>query len=378
MEEDTSYILINDEDYEKNKFNSTLLEITNKIIENNLPNLTSDIVLIDFFTSQIYIWIQTILKYSSNKFKMDNVLDKKIYDINNYPREYINQLEVLCEILLEKLVNEKILKLTDDNFYIFDNKINSENEYNKNNSFSTSTFINDFIEFEKYLRGIYIDLTENARWDQKPKPINLMFKELQSKGAINSTFEIKKLEHIINLRNKSIHGLELNNEELKILDKSKLYIRQIKYELIESYTYFVVNKFLQNFKIEYMNKGPFDFIATKDDYTIVFEIKLLQNGKLSNKHTYDLVNKFINFNLTLEKRTYLVLFYYQENANKKFDEFSEVFYDILNNTSPELKDHVFLCHNSSYSTGDASTGRTEVFLKQIIDKIEHSQKEVTN
>lgn len=362
-EGDIPYIDINEAAYNQLKYEAELLEIVNNIIDNQLQNIVTNNVVLDFYTAQIYIWLKTIMGYSVNKFKIDDILKIETYSPNDYPQKFINQLEPLCELFLEKLVHEKILILN-NGFYLFSNSAH------ENSSNNTSSFLNDFINLEKYIRGIYIDIVEDATWDNiAQKSFISMVSELSKREFFSKNIDVKKLNEINNVRNKAVHGIGLNNQEVKLLDKSQFNLRRIQHALIENYTYFIAKEFFKNHKVIFQNKGLFDFVVEHASYSILFEIKLLTEKSI-NERIYQLVNTFVDYYKAHDSNTYLVVFCYHPNTMSVYERFKGTFMSALNNIAPELIHKVFIYANSSSSTGDASQGRTKHYLQQIIKKIE--------
>ncbi len=381
FEKNSAFIAIDESSISKLKLDSKLLEITNKIMDSDLPKITINKAQIDFFITQIHLWLKKITIYTLNQFRIEDIVKQETYDINEYPSVYISQLTPLCQLFFDRLVEEKILKveLKDEIiYYSWILEATTADDVVETAQVTTTTttrqidseFIQEYIELEVYIKGIYIDLKDDATWDNTNLSIKQMLDELVEMQALNlSRINTNKLNQIIDTRNKISNGLPIDNNEQDLISNSQFDVSRLKAELIQEYTFYVSAKFLSDYTVMRENKFGFDFIAQKNQVNVVFEVKYLQNQQVDSRTIYDILDKFTNYSQISEERCHYVLFFYQPNGRKAFDSFKDKFYDLVNNKIPELISRFHLYYASEYR-GDASTGRLETYLSQIIEKVE--------
>lgn len=379
FEQDDAFLIFEETSINKLKLDSKCLEITGKIMDSDLPKITKNKAQLDFFISQIHIWLKKVMMYTENRFRVDEIVAEEKYDIKDYPSIYVSQLTPLCELFFDRLVEEKILKVEPQkNFAYYSWNLEEKDSENISSPTTTTTttrqfdsnFINEFLDLEKYIKGIYIDLKDDATWDNTTLTIKQMLNELTRMQALNpSRLNENKLNEIIEVRNNVSHGLPIGDKEQKIIANSQFEISRLKAELIQEYTFYVSSKFLTEYAVSRENRFGFDFIAQKNQVNIVFEVKYLQNEQVDSRTIFDILDKFTNYSQISDVRCHYVLFFYQSNGKKAFDSFSTKFFDIVKSKIPELHSRFHLYYASEYR-GDASTGRLEAYLGQIIEKIE--------
>ena len=377
FEQDNAFLILDETSIDKLKLDSKYLEITGKIMDSDLPKITKNKAQLDFFISQIHIWLKKIMMYTENRFRVNEIVAEEKYDIKNYPSVYVSQLTPLCKLFFDRLVEEKILKVEpQQNFSYY--SWNFEEKSSKDISTPTittkrqfdSNFLNEFLDLEKYIKDIYIDLKDEATWDNTTLTVKQMVTELTSMQALNpSRLNENRLNEIIEVRNSVSHGLPIGKKQQDIIANSQFEISRLKAELIQEYTFYVSSKFLTEYTVSRENRFGFDFIAQKNQANIVFEVKYLQNEQVGSRTIYDILDKFTNYSQISEVRCHYVLFFYQSNGKKAFDSFSDKFFDIVNNKIPDLQSRFHLYFASEYR-GDASTGRLEAYLGQVIKIVE--------
>jgi Cdc6-like AAA superfamily ATPase len=385
FEKDNTFITIDDTSIDKLRLDSKLLEVTNKIMDSDLPKIIRNKVQVDFFIAQIHLWLKKILEYTMNQFRVDEIVKQDSYNLNAYPSIYISQLIPLCELFFDRLIEEGFLRSEKKEGIIYYSWIlegttttTTTTEGIVETNISTgkvdSEFISEFVDLEKYIKGIYIDLIAGATWDNTKLSIKQMLHELTTMQALNlSRIDTNKLDVIVETRNRVLHGLPIGNEEQSVIANSQFDMARLKAELIQEYTFYVSTKFLAQYTVSRENKFGFDFIAQKEQINIVFEVKYIQNEQVDSRMIYDILDKFTNYSQISSMGCHYVLFFYHPDGRKAFDSFHDKFFDIVNNKIPELQSRFHLYYTSEYR-GDANTGRLETYLGQIIEKVENEFK----
>ncbi|HEX8195607.1 MAG TPA: ATP-binding protein [Pyrinomonadaceae bacterium] len=386
-EQQSAYLIIDEENREFYEFEANILSIINKIVDGDLPKITEDEVLIDFFIAQIHLWLYKIQPFKGlpTQFTISEIIEVTKYKEENYPKNYINQLSSLCELFFDRLVEQNILNKTESapeelvKYSWFDkNSLPNINDVTSkeitiegnNVELPTSKYLSLFIDLEKYIRGIYVDLIDEATHQNTNLSIKQMFDKLVELGVFSASHGYSnRLANLIDVRNKLVHGKDIKDIDLEIMQKSEFEINRLKAELIEDYTFFVSKRFLQNYNVQKDEKSGFDFVANSDNHLIVFEVKYLQSGQPSSRNINEIFDKFSNYQQTTSLDSYYVLFFYQPNGRKSFDNFNKKFQDLVKKKHPELANKFFLFYTSEYR-GDASSGRLETYLQQVLSKIE--------
>jgi hypothetical protein len=354
---------------------SKLLSITTKVLDSDLPNITSNLPKSDFFIAQIHLWLNKIRTFSSRSWTVAEITQSHRYDIAEYPREYIAQLDPLCELFFDRLIEDKLLKKgTDSNgIVIYEWDGDEKASVDKNVDIAViaePSFLTEFIELEHYVRGIYVDLVDGATLQNTQLSIKQMINKLIEIGAFSKTWtNSKKLDALIEVRNKVAHGSSIDNYDLDVVQSSRFDISRLKSELIEDYTFFVTKKFLKTFELTKDTSSSFDFVArNSDNIYILFDVKYAHYSQKAARNVNDIIDKYMNYLKSSGRKSYYVLFYYQPNGRKSYDEFYSQFFDVLKNRFPEISDRFFLFYTSEYR-GDASTGRLETYLQQVLSKV---------
>ncbi len=379
-EDGKAHINVDDSIHKQLDIQSKILATAVKVTESDLPKITPNVVKLDFFIAQIHLWLFKIRGYKSVKFSIDEVVVPSSYNLKEYPEDYISQLNSLCELLFDRMIEEGFLKKEyDKNFNIDyyswiesgdEDGGDSNQELNVNiDPDNSPDFLNEFIELEQYVRGIFIDLVDGQTWDSPKLSIKQMINKLAEMEVINKTWaKSNKINSIIETRNKVVHGIAMDDKDLNTVQSFRFDIGRLKAELIEDYTFFVTRRYLKDFTVIKENRSGFDFVASNQENAIVFEVKYLQYGRPDSRNINEILNKFTNHLQAFASNAHYVLFFYQPNGRKSYDEFYSKFYDIVSYKLPELKSRFHLYYTSEYR-GDASTGRIETYLDQVLKKL---------
>lgn len=398
-EKEATYLIIDEESREVYESEASILSIINKIVDGDLPKITEDEVLIDFFIAQIHLWLYKIRPFKGLpvNFCISEIIDVSKYSEEDYPKNYINQLSPLCELFFDRLVEQNILNSTEPDptggvgYFWF--KGNSEHllegENDKENEdvnrdkhiieknyvdLRASSYVSLFIDLEKHVRDIFIDLDADATIQNVNLTVGQMFDKLIELGVFSKSHDFSnRLKNLMNVRNKAVHGLTIEDSDLEIIQKSEFEINRLKVEVIEDYTFFVSKRFLEEYTVQKDEKSGFDFVANNNRRVIACEVKYLKSGQPNSRDINEIFNKFSNYQQTNPFDCYYVLFFYQPNGNKSFDRFNKKFLDLLKTKYPGLEDRFFLFYCSEYG-GNASSGRLEGLLQHVLNEIEKSNR----
>jgi hypothetical protein len=387
-ENDKAYLIINNDPISL-KLESALIEIVNKIIS-ELSNINTNKPLIDFIISQIHLWVKKIKLLKNTSFNVTDILDKQNLDIqntqNNYPLIYLENLPPLVQLFCDRLIEKKILieglVITDVNGIKksqyswsdeFKNKIDTitQNEEITNEFNLEKNFIDLFKELEEFLRNIYIDLVDGATYQN----VKLSFKEMLDDLVLMGVYTLRLLKSdstndLLNIRTKLVHNLPLIPVELVFLKESFSIIRRLKAELIEDFTFFVCKNYLNDRKFDVSKevREGFDFFATLNNITILFDVKYFEYSKPNSRSINEIINKYNNLSNSITNDCYYVLFFYLPNGRNDFEIFKNKFSDFVSNGETVLKNKYYLFFASS-SDNEASSARLNSYLDIVLKEV---------
>ncbi|RDE34152.1 ATP-binding protein [Parageobacillus thermoglucosidasius] len=384
-----AYIEVLEEDAQVYITDAKLLEIIDEIQENELLTLGYSEGIVDFFISQLHIWVQRMKLKGNSFFCKDDIYNLENDYKTTHPSWYFTKLNSLVISLLEKLVDsgllEKKIEKSDDGEEILYFKwteqasIKTEALIDEDDELK-SRFLMNFIEFEKYLREIYQDIFKdnNSRFSITQMIKSLIEIELLPKRWVTDN----QLNSIIRLRNKIVHGEIITSQELDLVQNYAFEINKIKAHLIEEYTYYVTKRHLEQYnyfttkELSYdkNSKFLFDFVARNKSFNVpdvLFEVKVL-NAPYSalRYHLYKYLEGLEEYNSHSGKYNYLVFIIYSQNGRKIYDKFKEQLERILLEEFPRLQGYILSYYNSEYR-GDANQSRLKIFLEDIVKKIKN-------
>lgn len=363
--ENQAYLNIPDDELRWFQNQTALADALIKLMDNRLPGIARNIVQLDFFIAQVYLWVIKMKTYSDGSFLMSVIMDIPSYK-DNYPDLYIAQLVPLKTILIEELLEQNILmeqRSSDDEaessyFWAPETLPSSAESSDLPDSGGDEpgpdepdgglpiapSFVTDFAEFEAFLREIYKELVPD---DTKRKyAFTQLVNRLIDIGVLTKTwYSSTKIKQLIETKNKVVHGEAIGPEDLNVIQASVFTLSNLKSQVIEDLTFYITQHFLQSFNV-IKSKGGFDFIATHDNDVILFEVKYLNAGQSNTRNINETIDKYYNYRSANTKNLYYVLFFFQPNRRKSFDDFYVRFNDTITDSNQELKDRLHLFYVS--------------------------------
>lgn len=375
-ENNNSYLEINDEDLNAYETDSELLNIIDKIGDNEISG-EYDEVIKDFLVSQLLIWSRRMKLKKSVEFTA-----KSIYNLNedyspSYPKEYLSQLDDICTLLLDRMVENRLLELREDDDetkvykWIKDVKIKSEN-FEEDALSVKSKFLEQFIDLEKFVRDIYIDLIGDYTSNNRKLSLEKMLIELSQIGILPEHWSNnKKFSNIIELRNKIEYKEEINVEDIdiNIAQEFRFALGRLNSEILEEYTFYITKKHLQDNGYN-LSREPsrFDFVAIPTDLSkthILFEVKYDYASQLL---PFEILRRdFLDFSSADFKKKHLIICYYLRQGS--FDTLINKFYHFIETNFPQLNGMI-----SILIISDVSSGRLISYLNQVINEINNKDR----
>lgn len=376
-----AYIEVLEEDAQVYITDTKLLEIIDEIQENELLTLGYSEGIVDFFISQLHIWIKRMKLKGNSFFCRDDIYNLENDYNTTHPSWYFTILNSLVMRLLEKLVDkgllEKKIEKSDEVEEILYYKwtqqasIKTEASIDEDDELN-SLFLMNFIDFEKYLRRIYQDFFKDKnsissidQMIEKLIEIKLLSKRWVTDNQLNS---------IVKLRNKIVHGEIITSQELDFVQNYPFKINILKAHLIEEYTYYVTSSYLEQYNYFTTKELPFDknrnflfdFVArnkSSNEPDVLFEVKLLNALHSALRQSlYKSLERLKEYNSRSSKYNYLVFIIYSQNERKIYENFKKQLERILLDEFPSLQGYIL-----SYR-GDVNQSRLKIFLEDIVKK----------
>ncbi|MEC1071396.1 P-loop NTPase fold protein [Priestia megaterium] len=349
-QENRAYLKFDDNEMKAFRTDARLLDIILLFIEKELLGLRYEEGIIDFFTTQLHIWVKK-MKLSGNQFfHKDDIYNLEDDYKSSHPNRYFDELNRLIVRFLERLseadlLEKKIEKLEnkeDITYYRWTKQVTIQIEEIINGESTTqSQFLANFKDFEGYLRESY----EFILGDYQNLSINNMINAMVKENILPEIWITKvnthdtDIESIIELKKSIIDGRTI---PLKHLDNVHIYsdrLLRLKADLIRRYTYFIAKRHLEKngYKVNkklhsnFRNRDNFDFEAINQLHTmkanILFEIRA-NSGRNSIKDIiHNILLSLDNYNKFTGKTNYLIYLVDDENDTK----FHEYFSDVLDN-----------------------------------------------
>lgn len=371
-EDDTAYIDIDENDIEILKTDYQILQLLKNIeddyIQGNYENGISD-----FFVSQLYIWIRMMKLKGNNYFKKEEIYNYKEDDNTSIPFWFKTELNEFINVVLENMVNSTLIEIKKE---IEDESESVYYRWSKNakivSNFEdsakvTSLFLESFIEIEKLLREIYRMMDFDKERIQPS--ITKMIERLVSKEVLDKRLlKYSSLRNIIVLRNKVVHGTNIEDDDIESLSKYRFELTKYKSDIINMYLIYELKEILmnigevENYNIvadynidkeyktvaEYNLQEYFDIIA--DSYNksldIVVELKCLKvvNQNKTRQAFKNFLDKYKKYSDFKQNNAYTILVIYSEK-NLNNERYEYLFTSEVKNYS-NLSDKFFLIYAS--------------------------------
>jgi Cdc6-like AAA superfamily ATPase len=364
-------------------------EVLSKLMDSRLFEIARNQVQLDFFIAQIYLWISKMREYHEGGFFLSSIINIDSYK-GIYPDSYVAQLDPLKELLMAELLEKGILTTketisTEEQVFAWgpysppsipdsegpdsgDEGIGPEDVEDSTIMPPVSpSFVSDFAEFEEFLRQVYTEFDPDD--SNKKRTMRGLVNRLIEMGILKQTwYNSNQIEELVKTRNNVLHGQAMSAEDLNTIQKSIFTLSRLKSEVIEDITLYITQRYLQSFRVE-KDKAEYDFIASRNNDMILFEVKYMQAGLGDTRNVDEIINKYTNFiaGTGRSMNIYYVLFFFQPNRRKSFDDFYIKFNDIVGEDHPKLKNKLNLYYVSEASELGIK-GSIEKYLKEVLLK----------
>lgn len=243
-------------------FNAKLLKIIEGVINKNIVPLKYEKGLEDLLSYHLFIWVEKIKLKKEDKFLKEDIFSIFDYeDTNKYPEWCLEHMDYVSEILLDRLVTEKILVKDNDGRYRL---ITGEDKYAHGNELVVKHF-NSFVEIERLIQDIYIDISSYSNNNETLSDVFEIIKVLESQNILERD-AVSYLKDALKLKIKISKGESFEIEEVKRIDGYKSILKQIKTEIIENYIEEIVFKLN---KVKFHKNMHSDYVITFSDRNVV-------------------------------------------------------------------------------------------------------------
>jgi len=374
-ENNESYLYIDEFNLNSYKTDSIILEILMEMTENSIEISDHDNGVKDFLTYQLFIWIKKMKLKGKLYFTNNEIYSFEEDYSEQYPIWTKFQLNEICNELISKLLDKKLLEKTilndgDEILYRWTVKadikvegINKEDEQ----SIDKIRFLDSMNEIERHSRNILMDLKENDQ-DYNKKSLNKIREELINIGIVKEYWLNNKNIDLVEVSSKIKHGQKLSVKDTDNILKNSNYVRNVMPQLFENYCFYVVDKYLSplNYNVT-KNNRELDIIAQHNELPdIVIEVKY---KNFSTNHDIDIAYRLLKtlekYNDNTQKKNKLVLFWFSRENEKAYEKFKNQIKKIISNDYPELKDDVYLFYASENESG-VNSDKMKVYLDEVI------------
>ncbi|WP_171779233.1 ATP-binding protein [Priestia megaterium] len=318
-ENEKAYLKLDDNDMKAYETDAKLLKIIDLLKEKELLEAGYGEGIIDFFTTQLHIWIQKIKLRGNSFFNKEEVYNIENDYKSSHPSWYFTRLNTLIASLLEKLSEldflEKMIEKSEQDeeiiYYRWTEQVTIKTDINIDaESEFQSQFLSNFIKFESSLRKIYEDVFRNNNLKRRHSP-SQMIKALED-VEIKPLRWIKDddkngLKPIMDLRNRIVHGESIN---LNDLDNAHIYnvqLTKIRSQLNTEYTYYIIKK----------NLNVFDYFITDTPFTPIFDCEAVHKTDDKAEKIIFTVNDIQNFDVDSFRRFMASVLNYIRDYNEK-------------------------------------------------------------
>ncbi|MEH7321178.1 hypothetical protein V7113_30360, partial [Priestia megaterium] len=361
------------------------------IKDNKLLQAGYDEGIIDFFTTQLHIWIQKIKLRGNSFFNKDDVYNLENDYKSSHPSWYFTRLNSLIMSFLEKLCKlellEKKIEKSEENeeviYYRWTEQATIKTEMTLDTeSVFQSQFLSNFIEFENLLRVTYEDIFKEKKLNQRPSLVQ-MIKSLNEVG-IDLMRSIKTrgeyvLEPIIDLRNRIVHGETITLQDLDNAHMYDNHLKRVRDYLNEEYTYWILKEHLSYFNYSVRRPVPletgsnytFDYEALHDTNDkspgIVFSVRNYGNVNAGSfkSFIFATLEALNQYRKTSSKPIYLVFIFLETNMSSSKRKMLE---DAITNRYPHLESIImtlFIPKNQDFSKRQTISTALDNLLEKV-------------
>lgn len=316
-----AFLRIQEDSYLELENESVLAYAVNRVVDHQLTGITGNNVQLDFYISQIHIWIAKMRLYQDIRFLMSTIIDQKSYE-GKVPPHYIAQLWSVGDLLTDELLEQDILKI----YHSDDHEVESSYSWVLHNgshmesmpSYSTGPnaeksdqidpqFVLDFAGLESFMRSIYFELAQEDDPNRKYGFVQIV-RRLVEIGALSKTwYNSEKVQQVVKTRDKIVHGEMIGSDELDIVQDAKFILARLRGEVLDDFVFYVTQNHFKSFNV-HRERNEFDFIAEKGSIKIFFEVKYYSRDETFANSATELSDKLSNIGFVSSSDSYYALF----------------------------------------------------------------------
>lgn len=347
-ENEVAYIKIDEARMKSNENDSKILEIIRDIESNIILKLEVESAQVDLLDYHLFLWIKKIKLSENNSFTKNEIFNPEDEYIKKYPYWYKNRLNLIFNILIERLEESKLIEqfYNDSNIQSFRLTFTNGDRNTKKYQKVTINFFENFVLFEQIIRKIGRDLTDEHKKNISLKSIT---GNLSRIGVIDSNI-LNKITIANEMRNKIAHGEELTSNEIDIIHSISM--DDLIREVYEQYTHFFIREILTLENAEVTTKSiignnsigkmEIDIILKRqNDSNILFDVKVTNQPKITSNISSRWLNFLKKYNAETKKENILIIFVYLKNSSDTFMRFEPPHID---KSSSLMNGHIFVVY----------------------------------
>lgn len=319
---------------------SRLVSSLTQVLDNKLPQIIEDKIKLDFFTAQIHIWIAKMKLFSYAKFRMSTIVDAESYK-GKYPEEYLLELDNVRELLIDEMLENKILAIHHDEF---DHEVESylswfygdetaeieltntngdqpENIGNKNDELprsigSHTNFLLEYGQAERILLIASQNLSSNVQL--RSGNMSFLVKHLVNIKILSSTWnDSAKLREVTETRNSIAHGNIFHTDDAKI-ESMMFTLRRLRNEVMEQTINIIIRNILSGYTTQdKIGDKSFDLVYQSDAQILVFEIKFFYSTRTIDELITQAFTKYSNFTEREHRNVYCIIVIARESETSE-------------------------------------------------------------
>ncbi|MED5247474.1 ATP-binding protein [Priestia sp. LL-8] len=389
-----AYLFLRDHDTKAYSTDATLLEAIDLIRDDEFLQAGYDGGTVDFFTTQLHIWIQKIKIKGTSFFTKEDVYNLESDYKDKHPSWYFARLNTLILILLEKLheldLLDKKIEKSKENESVFYYRWKKEvtvktEEIIDNESKSQSQFLMKYIEFEGYIREVYTTLFIDAEIARMRPSMNMMIKQLIEIEMLHPRWASDEtVKHIVSLRNRMVHAEAIDHSELINIYEYITKIDMMKSYLVRKYTGFITTKYLElepfggyavnsELPVEFKKRNVFEYeIVNTSNHR---QANVLCTVRVFNEVSKTSIAEFIHtsflalqeYNAITEKDNQLTFFLYDKYSGNLKNIFTKEIEHVFQSSFSQLKDNINIFYYSGYD--GSIEERLSEYLRTLLNKL---------
>lgn len=229
------YIELSPEKLKQAEFDAKILNCIDKIGKSLDTGSTAQF---DFIISQLFLFVENMKAKGAGYSQQKDILNIEEND-QDYPTNYTSKLQKTVQQLIAEMKEQGVIDY-DEESSSFALNMDGVVLEEKTIESTVQQFIFEFIQFERFLRGIYQELTSV---DEKKASILTMVREIKNLSILKSN-EIASLQQIIHLRNQCVHSYSVKEINVNDVIQAEKDMNSLRTSILVGFFFEILQKSL--------------------------------------------------------------------------------------------------------------------------------------